>query len=92
MALYSLIQYTSTIIAQLYFAYPSDFHYLYWDLAGNFFFFLTFGYTGTVRKLSRDRPSSSLFSITNIFQVIFMFVIQLIGQIIMIIAISGPFA
>jgi hypothetical protein len=92
MALYSLIQYTSTIIPQIYFAYPSDFQYLYWDLAGNFFFFLTFGYTSTVSRLNKDRPSSSLFSITNIFQVVFMFVIQLVGQIIMIVAVSGPFA
>ena len=53
MALYSLIQYTSTIITQVYYAYPSDFQYLYWDLAGNFFFFLTFGYTGTVDKLTK---------------------------------------
>ena len=91
MALYSLIQYTSTIIAQIYYAYPSDFQYLYWDLGGNFFFFLTFGYTGTVQKLSKERPNNSLFSITNVFQVIFMFAIQLIGQIMMIIAISGEF-
>jgi cation-transporting ATPase 13A2 len=92
MALYSLIQYTSTIIAQFYFAYPSDFQYLYWDLAGNFFFFLTFGYTGTVPSLSRHLPNSSLFSITNIFQVVFMFVIQLIGQISMILALNGNFS
>ena len=49
----TLIQYTSTIITQVYYAYPSDFQYLYWDLAGNFFFFLTFGYTGTVNKLTK---------------------------------------
>jgi hypothetical protein len=89
MALYSLIQYSSTIIIQIYYAYPSDFHYLYWDLAGNFFFFLTFGYTGTVQKLSKERPNSSLFCVTNIFQVIFMFAVQLIGQIVMILALTG---
>lgn len=89
MALYSLIQYTSTIIAQFYFSYPADFQYLYWDLAGNFFFFLTFGYTGTVKTLSRHIPNNSLFCFTNIFQVIFMFVIQLIGQICMILTLSG---
>jgi hypothetical protein len=89
MALYSLIQYTSTIITQVYYAYPSDFQYLYWDLAGNFFFFLTFGYTGTVEKLTKERPNSSLFSITNIVQVLSMFLIQLIGQVCMIITLSG---
>ncbi len=66
MALYSLIQYTSTIIAQFFYAYPSDFQFLYWDLAGNFFFFLTFGYTGTVSSLSRHVPNNSLFCLTNI--------------------------
>ena len=91
MALYSLIQYTSTIIAQFFYAYPSDFQYLYWDLAGNFFFFLTFGYTGTASKLSRHLPNNSLFCLSNIFQVVFMFVIQLIGQICMILALSGEF-
>ena len=92
MAIYSLIQYTSTIIAQLFFAYPSDFHYLFWDLGGNFFFFLTFGYTGTVDKLSKLRPNSSLFSLTNVFQVVFMFGIQVLGQISMILALSGSFS
>lgn len=91
MALYSLIQYTSTIITQFYFSYPADFQYLYWDLAGNFFFFLTFGYTGTVKTLSRHIPNNSLFCVTNIFQVIFMFAIQLVGQICMLLALSGEF-
>lgn len=91
MASYSLVQYTSTIIAQFFYAYPSDFHYLYWDLAGNFFFFLTFGYTGTVKNLSKHIPSSSLFSFTNIFQIVIMFAIQIIGQISMILALGGMF-
>ncbi len=89
MALYSLIQYTSTIITQFFYAYPSDFQYLYWDLAGNFFFFLTFGHTGTLSKLSRHIPNSSLFCVTNIFQVVFMFFIQGIGQICMIFILQG---
>lgn len=91
MALYSLIQYTSTILTQFFYCYPSDFQYLYWDLAGNFFFFLTFGYTGTVNKLSRHLPTNSLFSFTNAFQVIFMFVIQLVGQICTVLALAGAF-
>lgn len=63
--------------------------FLYWDLAGNFFFFLTFGYTGTVHFLSRHVPSNSLFCLTNIFQVIFMFLTQLFGQIFMILTLQG---
>ena len=91
MALFSLVQYTATIISQIYYAYPSDFQYLYWDLGGNFFFFLTFGYTGTVPFLSRHVPNSSLFCLTNIVQVVFMFVIQLVGQICMILTLNGEF-
>ena len=91
MAIYSLIQYTSTIITQIFYSYPSDLSYLYWDLAGNFFFFLTFGYTGTVKTLTRHIPSSTLFSFSNLFQVVFMFVIQLIGQISMVLALGGIF-
>lgn len=91
MAVYSLIQYTSTILTQFFYSYPADFQYLYWDLCGNFFFFLTFGYTGTVKKLTRHIPNNSLFCVTNIFQVIFLFGIQLIGQISMILAMNGAF-
>jgi hypothetical protein len=91
MALYSLIQYTTTIIAEFYFAYPSDLQYLYWDIACNFFFFLTIGYTGTVEKINKHIPHISLFSLTNVFQVLFMFGIQLLGQICMILALSGVF-
>lgn len=89
MALYSLVQYSSTIITQYYYSYPADLQYLYWDICGNFFFFLTFGYTGTVKFLNKHVPPMSLFSFSNLFQVIFMFGIQLIGQISMIIALNG---
>ena len=91
MALYSLIQYTSTVICQFYFSYPADFQYLFWDIFCNFFFFLTFGYTKTADRLSKAIPNSSLFSLSNLFQIVTMFVIQLIGQIIMIVGISQVF-
>ena len=91
MALYSLIQYTSTILVQFFFSYAADFQYLYWDVAGNLFFFLTFGFTGTVKKLSKHIPNDSLFCLTNIFQVLFMFGIQIIGQICMVVALHGAF-
>ena len=91
MALYSLVQYSSTIIVQFFFSYPADFQYLYWDLGGNFFFFLTFGYTATADKLNKHIPNNSLFCFTNIFQVVFMFGIQLIGQICMMLALGGAF-
>lgn len=47
MALYSLTQYTSTVITQYFYAYPSDMQYLFWDIACNFFFFVTVGYTSS---------------------------------------------
>ena len=47
MASYSLVQYTTSSIVQLFYSYPADFHYLYWDLADNFFFIVVIGYTAT---------------------------------------------
>ena len=48
MVLYSFIQYSTCVISQIYYTYPSDFEFIYWDLFCNFFFFLTFGMTPTV--------------------------------------------
>ncbi len=53
MAIYSLIQYTTTSITQYYFAYPWDLQYLYWDVFCNLVFFLAIGYTKTADKLSK---------------------------------------
>lgn len=91
MALYSLIQYTTTIITQYYFSYPWDFQYLYWDIFCNFLFFLTIGYTGTAKRLSVDIPSASLFTVSNMTQVMVMFGFQLAGQILMIAGLSQFF-
>jgi cation-transporting P-type ATPase 13A2 len=52
MASYSLVQYTTSIIVQLFYAYPPDFNYLYWDIVCNFFFIVVIGYTPTADKLS----------------------------------------
>lgn len=91
MALYSLIQYTSAVICQYYFSYPADFSFLYWDIFGNFLFFITFGYTGTAEKLSDQKPARSLFTVTNLFQVAVMYLTQLAGQILMIFSIANFF-
>jgi magnesium-transporting ATPase (P-type) len=92
MALYSLIQYTSTVITEYYYGYPADLEYLYWDLGCNFFFFLTIGYTASSENLSKLRPSDSLFSVSNIICVLVMFIIQLVGQISVIIVMANqPF-
>ena len=84
MALYSLIQYTTVVICQFYFTYPVVSHFTYWDLCGNFAFFMTVGYTATADRLSEAKPSRSLFTITNMSQVFIMYVLQLLGQLLMI--------
>lgn len=80
MALYSIIQYNTVLIVQFYYGYPADFHYLYWDTFCNFVFFLTFGYTGTTSKLTKEGPNCSLFTVSNITQLLIAFIIQMIGQ------------
>jgi magnesium-transporting ATPase (P-type) len=89
MALYSLIQYTSTVITEYYYGYPADLQYLYWDIACNFFFFLTIGYTSCASRLSELRPNDRLFSFSNMFCVISLFLIQLVGQFLVIILMAG---
>lgn len=90
MALYSLIQYTSTVITQFYYGYPADLQYLYWDIGCNFFFFLTIGYTASADSLSILRPNDSLFSVSNVICVLVMFIIQLVGQISVILLMANP--
>ena len=65
---------------------------MYWDLACNFTFIILVGYTETADKLSIARPSNSLFCFSNLFQVVFAFVLVLVGDITMILALSGPFS
>jgi magnesium-transporting ATPase (P-type) len=84
MAIYSLIQYTTTVLSQKFLQYPGDLQYLYWDLALNFFFILFIGNTKTAGSLTPERPRSSLFSVTNVVQMIIIFGIQAAGQISMI--------
>ena len=52
MAIYSLIQFSSTIILELYLQYPADFQFLYWDLVLNFSMIIFVGYTATASRLS----------------------------------------
>ena len=92
MASYSLTQYTTSIIAQLFYSYPADLHYLYWDIACNFFFIVFVGYTATSDRLSVAIPNNSLFCFTNLFQVLFAFGINVLGQISMILALDGAFS
>lgn len=81
MAIYSLIEYTTTVLSEKFLQYPGDLQYLYWDLVLNFFFIVFIGYTKTAEKLSVDRPRSSLFGLTNLGQMIIAFGIQVAGQI-----------
>jgi magnesium-transporting ATPase (P-type) len=47
LTIYSLIQYTTTVLTQKFLQYPADFQYLYWDLFLNFSFIVFIGYTKT---------------------------------------------
>lgn len=79
-AMYSLIQYSTSIICEIFLQYPADLQFLYWDVALDFLLVLFLGYTGTAATLTVDKPRNSLFSCTNLFQVIAMFVIQFVAQ------------
>lgn len=76
MAMYSLIQFSSTIVTEIFLQYPADFQFLYWDVCMNFLLILFIGYTSTADKLSIQKPRNSLFSFTNLLQIIFMFLVQ----------------
>lgn len=91
MALYSLTQYTTTLISEFYFSYPWDFQFLYWDIFCNFLFFLPYGYTGTAEKLSPTIPRGSLFTLSNLTQVLIIFGLQVTGQILMIVGLTQIF-
>ena len=92
MALYSLIQYSTVVICQFYFTYPATGQFTYWDIFGNFLFFMTVGYTGTAERLSAAKPSRSLFTVTNMSQVGIMYLIQLLGQLFMIYSLANFFS
>lgn len=47
MAIYALIQYSSTIVTEKFLAYPSNYAYTYWDLCLNFVLILFIGNTAT---------------------------------------------
>lgn len=80
------------MIVQYMYSYPSDYQFVYWDIFGNFIFFMTFGYTGTANKLSKDKPSYVLLSFTNLLQIFVMFFTQLFGQLLMIYSLSNIFS
>lgn len=92
MATYALTQYTTTTICQIYYTRPGQFQYLYWDIACNFFFILLIGYTATANRLSVEKPSNSLFCFSNLFAVLFAFILVVIGQASMVLSLMGIFS
>jgi cation-transporting P-type ATPase 13A2 len=92
MATYALTQYVVTTISEIFYSYPGQYQYMYWDLACNLLFIIFIGYTDTADRLSVARPSNSLFCFSNLFQVLFAFVLVVIGQISMILSLSGLFS
>ena len=92
MATYALTQYVTTSICAIFYSYPAEYQYMYWDLACNFVFIIFIGYTKTSESLSIARPSNSLFCLSNLFQVMFAFLLVVIGQISMVLSLSGIFS
>ena len=92
MALYGLVQYSTGVILQFYYTYPSDLSFTYWDVCLNFLFFIFVGYTPTADSLSDKKPQARLSGCTSVCKVLMMYVLQLIGQILMIIFVSTVFA
>ena len=70
------------MITQYFYCYPSDLKFVYWDIAGNFILLLTYGNIGTADKLTKKKPSNSLFSFSNVWQLFSMLFIQLIGLVV----------
>ena len=81
MAIYSLIQFASSIILEVFLQYPADFQFLYWDIILNFAPIIFVGYTATATRLSIEKPRDTLFSVTNIAMILFMFLCQIGGQV-----------
>lgn len=88
MAIYSLMEFTTTSILEVFLEYSPDFQFLYWDVALNFLPIVFLGYTATADRLSVEKPRSTLFSLTNIAQILVMFAIQFAGQIFSILVFS----
>lgn len=84
MALYSLIQYTSTVLMYFTFSMPADFHYFYEDLIIICTIFVTMSNTDAHTELSVEMPQDSLLGLECLASVIGQVAIQAAGQIFMI--------
>lgn len=91
-ACYALTQYSASIIDQFFFSYPADFQFVYQDLFLNAFFVFILGNIATEDTLCRERPSNTLFSLSNITQLVSFHIIQTAAQILCVAAAAGPFA
>lgn len=91
-ASYALIQFTSCIILYFFYSYPSDEQFAYWDLCLDMVFVFVIGNIGTADSLSKVKPKSALLSIRNILELMTVFLLQLLSQIIGVLAIRTVFA
>ena len=83
-AMYCLVEFTATVISLRYLQFLLDAQYLYWDVGLDFIFILLVGYTKTAKDLSVLKPRGSLFSVTNLLQIVVAFLIQAGAQIVII--------
>jgi cation-transporting ATPase 13A3/4/5 len=92
MASYGLTQYSSSLINQYFFSYPSEGQFIYWDIILNILFVFLLGNIGTAPRLSPERPSASLLSISNLVKLFSYFFFAIIAQVVALLAVNGPFA
>jgi cation-transporting P-type ATPase 13A2 len=92
MACYALTQYAMGIIDEFNFAYPAQFEWIYQDMGLNFLFVMLLGNIGTVDRLTKQKPTNSLFSFPNILKLVVFHVVQLATQVLVIVAARGPYA
>ncbi|KAL4483976.1 hypothetical protein ABPG72_013982 [Tetrahymena utriculariae] len=84
MALYSMIQVSTTAILYQRGSVPSDFQFLYWDLFIIFPLAFLLGLTESSDKLNTDQPTHRLFSPPNVISVAGLGIIQICFQIIIV--------
>ncbi|EAR98777.2 E1-E2 ATPase family protein (macronuclear) [Tetrahymena thermophila SB210] len=83
MALYSMIQFFTTIILYTVNTLPGDMQFLYWDLFTVFPLALLMGHTEASQKLSKQVPGSNLISFPVLCSVIGMTILNAGFQVIM---------
>ena len=90
--LYAFTQYTTGMLSYFMFSYTGVAPFTYWDLFINFPSILLLPLVPVANELSLERPPSRLLSFRNLSQVGTAVFLQMVAQIIALIAVSGIFS